>query len=256
MNPDEYLMWREKLAAAWQADTRFISYLSPEEQWSLHGYFQFHLEKSREEALRYLAEIQAEKPAAEQQGLAAFDRLQTILEELRHGRDPGGAFTYEAPPQGRTKGRRITIRPVVQPEIDIPMLARALIQVARQQLEEEGTVVPADSHVSGRCDGTVDGSHPDLAAYLRCQKAKPQVNRFLQCCQLAIEEVRKQHMSIVTAAEALARASGCPAIARWPVLEALVGLAAQARDGSTSTESRQAWQRFVENVAMVTAPRS
>jgi hypothetical protein len=254
MTPDDYVEWRNRLASVWQRDTSFMSYLSPNDQWDLHGYFQFHREKSEQDVLGHLAAIQADEPDVETRGLAALEHLQAAIDHVVRERQSQPAPS--PPVKGGARGRRVVVTgAVVRPEIDVQKLARACIQIAKMQREQEaGVAQPDDGHVRGRCSSTADGSHPDLSAYTSSSNAKTQVNQFLRCCKRATQEVDKQHVTIATAASALAKASEYPAITRQPILKAMAELAVQARDARTKPKALQAWQELTTSLAMMKIP--
>ena len=89
---------------------------------------------------------------------------------------------------------------------------------------------------------------------MRSSGAKTQVNSFLRCCQRAVQEVKKQHVTISTASGALAKASRYPAITNQPVLKTLVEIAAQASEASTENKARQAWRQFAKGLSVVKIP--
>jgi hypothetical protein len=66
--------------------------------------------------------------------------------------------------------------------------------------------------------------------------------------------VEKQHVTISTAAGALAKAGHYPAITGQPVLKTLVEIAIRASEASTENKARQAWGQFVKGLSLIKIP--
>ena len=127
----------------------------------MHGYFQFHRQKSPEDALSHLAEIEAKRPGIEERVLAALERVQVVISSLESARQSAAARSDVRSAKRRPKGGYdIQVRSLVRPEVDAGALARVVIQLARQLAEEEGesAIQSADVHIPDRCDSTTDGA--------------------------------------------------------------------------------------------------
>lgn len=131
MEPDEYLEWRTKLAKGWREKQHFMEYLNPTAQWDLHAYFEFHKDKTDEEALSWLFTLQLDHPDIEERGVEAFDRLYWRLQDLEQER-----HMAPLPLKYASKmGAGIIVRSQVRPELDYQRLARLLLTQSRRAKE-------------------------------------------------------------------------------------------------------------------------
>lgn len=137
MNPQDYLDWRARFAEAWQQAKGFMGFISPQEQTDLHLYFEFHKPKSDEEALAWLETIYQNEPELESVALDALEQLSLAAERSREARDQE-LLPLSWP--GRS-GHPVIVRAVVKPEPDLKRFARAVIELAREQVAENDEAI-------------------------------------------------------------------------------------------------------------------
>ena len=126
----QYLGRRQLLVVEyWENDAWAFTELEPHEQWELYEYFQPHKHPTEAELRQYLASIPADSSLPQRAG-RAFKRIELTLKIP-------AAQRAEARRQPGVKGAPVKIKPLVQPEPDFRKIARALIQLARYQLEQE-----------------------------------------------------------------------------------------------------------------------
>jgi hypothetical protein len=117
-------------------------YLSPQEQWQLHDFFQPSHDLSEEQLLAHRVRITAERPALPAQAGRALAKIDQIAAELAVHQVrakkraalqmAGGKRTNQ-----RSKDRRIRVLGVVRPEIDTERFARAIIKMAEELAAKE-----------------------------------------------------------------------------------------------------------------------
>ena len=143
-----YLDINHDLSLMWRTDDFTYGTLSPNEQWDLHAYFVPYKSLSEAELLAHRKRISKERPSLPQRaGRAAehFKRNYYLVRDARR-REAQEAPEHQAARAAASKksGYRTAPRPkgpvkvyaIVNPEIDVKMLARACIGIARLQLAE------------------------------------------------------------------------------------------------------------------------
>lgn len=128
MDANEYLSWRHLLGAEWRRDGSFMALLKPQQQWDLHAYFEFHKEKSDEEALSWLWALSVNEPDRVGRALDALDGLTAHFERLLE-------LENQQKLPLKSAGRHPIISSIVQPEPDMNKLARALLMLAEDMTE-------------------------------------------------------------------------------------------------------------------------
>jgi hypothetical protein len=120
----EYLKRHQVLKRAWfEFEGRHFAYLSSREQWDLHAYYQPSKDLTDEELLEHRRKI-----AKDELSLPA--RAGKAWANLVAGRDTGATRSFD--------GKRwITLRAIVKPEIDVKLLSRALVELAKQEAQAE-----------------------------------------------------------------------------------------------------------------------
>jgi hypothetical protein len=135
LNDRQYLKAHKQLRRFWIADNSVFGYLSSNEQWRLHAYFQPSKDLTNDELLVHRREITAQQPNLPHQAGRALAKLQAAaaqhaLQRVRLAKRP-----LDKTP--RTGKRNITVRGVVKPEVDTKRLARAFIALAEDLARKE-----------------------------------------------------------------------------------------------------------------------
>jgi hypothetical protein len=126
----DYLDIHHKLRACWlsQPHQMLFAMLEPHEQWSLHYYFKPACDMTDAELLEHRKSITAEYSSLPHRAGRAFAQLCRINEELARrqteARDGSGRQTQPSDPP-RVYG-------LVRPEVDVEMLARVLVEMAKR----------------------------------------------------------------------------------------------------------------------------
>lgn len=120
LNTSTYLHHHHQLKELWIVDVSAFSYLTFRDQVDLHTYFQFASDKTEAELIEHRRNVRAFDPSLPHRAGRAYAKLQ------RGERAPA---TSSAVPGGG----RISVRPIVRPEIDLRMLAKALLYTALDQ---------------------------------------------------------------------------------------------------------------------------
>lgn len=121
----EFLRW------LWLNKDAAYSYLSPNEQWAIHDYYQPSKELSFQELVAHRREVSKERPNLPAVAGKAAHRLYQLVKGQRSPKPT------HRPRQRQSSKRQVTIRAVVRPEINMKQLARALIAVAEDMARRE-----------------------------------------------------------------------------------------------------------------------
>lgn len=124
----DYLHIHHRLARLWSAADGVFGFLTPNEQWCLHEYFQSSKSWSDSRLLAHRMAISVAQPSLPQQAgkaLSKHDRHSATYAVNKVRPAPAGT-----PKRRPTAERKISVRPVVHPEVDPQKLARAFIHLA------------------------------------------------------------------------------------------------------------------------------
>jgi hypothetical protein len=149
-NP-QYLKIHHALAWYWQNSPRIYSTLAPNEQWDIHAYFVPYKFLPDQELLQHRNTITKERPSLPQKAGRAFNHLDRNIEQIRERQAKEDEAAKQAPPQAQPSSKQsryrtsprphtpepIKVQALVRPEINVEMLARACIALARLQLAEQ-----------------------------------------------------------------------------------------------------------------------
>lgn len=124
LNTPTYLNHHHQLKELWLIDQSAFSYLSPSDQLALHKYFQFASEMTQAELIAHRRNVHALDPSLPHRAGRAYAKL------LR-GEEAQVPYTEVS------DGRRISVRPVMRPEPDLHMLAKACIHMALDDLKRD-----------------------------------------------------------------------------------------------------------------------
>ncbi|WP_280185757.1 MULTISPECIES: hypothetical protein [Nocardia] len=118
--PSTYISHHHQLKTLWQQKQQAFSFLTPQDQLTLHKYFLFALDKTNQELLDHRHNAKIADPSLVNRAGKAYAKL---------------ARAEPAPVKNFVKGhdgRRIYIRTVMHPEPNIELLSRALLMLAEQ----------------------------------------------------------------------------------------------------------------------------
>lgn len=106
--------------------------LSPTEQWTLHGYYEFTKHLSDTELLAHRAVVSRAQPSLPQSAGKALAKLATFTQRLE-------AYKVAPHPNTRKKGAPYEVRILseVNPDIDPEVMAKILIEIARERGRED-----------------------------------------------------------------------------------------------------------------------
>lgn len=106
--------------------------LSPAEQWALHSYYEFTKHLSDTELLAHRAVITLAQPSLPHRAGKVFAKLATFTKRLE-------AYRVAPHPNTRKKGAPHEVRVLsqVNPDIDPKVMAKILIEIARERGRED-----------------------------------------------------------------------------------------------------------------------
>lgn len=126
LSDEDYLVRHVMLHRVWGKDTRPFTHLTYQQQSDIHDYYQPAKILTNEELLAHRKKITKTDPSLPHRASRAF------LVMLRPETQPEPASAgIDA------KGRKITVRPLVKPEIDTEKLASALLDMVKKMTPEE-----------------------------------------------------------------------------------------------------------------------
>ena len=108
----------------WQTGPRPLSCLSPGDQLALHKYYLFALDKIEAELISHRRNVHIGDPSLPQRAGRAYAKL------LRGERSSVGTVTTST-------GRVISVRPLMRPEPNLELLAKAFMQMAIREVQEQ-----------------------------------------------------------------------------------------------------------------------
>lgn len=146
----DYLQHRNLLLEVWQHHRNAFIALEPNEQWSLHQFFQLAAERPAEQLLRYRGVLTGLYPSLPQRAGRAFQRLKRWHDTATKfaGDDPAAyreAIVELAgiPANTPSHGDRLTyVQGEVHPELNKRKLAQALLAAVQER--EAGYVRPTN----------------------------------------------------------------------------------------------------------------
>jgi hypothetical protein len=120
----QYLKYRKFLRRLWLYRLSTHSFLTPTQQWQIHAYFRPSEDLTNEELLEHRKTITVEHPSLPHQAGRAIKDFGQILRGNAKARATVTSFA------GRNKtARHVGVRSIVRPQIDIPRLARVLLDL-------------------------------------------------------------------------------------------------------------------------------
>lgn len=137
------------LALMWRTDDFTYGTLSPNEQWDLHAYFVPYKSLTEAELLEHRKRISKEQPSLPQRAGRAAEHFKRNYYKVREARRREAQEALERTAARAAAGKKSNYRTapkpkgplkvyaLVNPEIDVKMLAKACIAIARLQLAEE-----------------------------------------------------------------------------------------------------------------------
>jgi len=129
LSPNDYLKAYKHLRYLWLNQSNVYSYLRPTEQWQLHKFFRPSEELSKEELLQHRKDITIKNPSLPHQAGKALKEFDQVMHSKVKARGVTGLKT-----QAIVRGNRsVQVRSLVRPQIDIPRLARALIELGERK---------------------------------------------------------------------------------------------------------------------------
>lgn len=142
-NP-RYLRLHHILKGQWFTDPRSFSLITANEQWDIHAYFQPHKHLTDAELLEHRKQVTAADPSLPHRAGRA---LRQLIENVRQAEAQANATLAPKRVGGRgiKNTAAIRIHPLVQSEIDVQKLARAMIGLAEWQLKEEKSKASEDT---------------------------------------------------------------------------------------------------------------
>jgi hypothetical protein len=129
----QYLKYRKFLRRLWLNREAAYSNLSPTQQGQIHSYFRPSEELTNEQLLQHRKDITTKYPSLPHQVGRTIKEFGQIL----RGKAKVRATTK---PYANATGkgtRRIRVQGIRRPKTDLPRLARALIEMERQEMLEE-----------------------------------------------------------------------------------------------------------------------
>lgn len=140
----DYLQRHYQLRALWLSnDTSVYSQISPNEQWDIHGFFAPSHDWTDEQLIAYRRTVTVEHPSLphragravrhlEAARQAAEDRRQYLL---HHPQEPS---SQPSPKRRQRRGpRHLVVRGDVRPEIDVKLIAKAVVMMALDAAEQD-----------------------------------------------------------------------------------------------------------------------
>jgi hypothetical protein len=126
---DRYIKRHLLLRQLWLKHQARYALLKPTQQWDVHDYYRPSEELTRAELLEHRRRVSRERPALPQRASKAFK----ILIGAAPAAPPADTI-INAGPRG---DRRIRVRAIVRPQIDVEKLASALLMLAELQAREQ-----------------------------------------------------------------------------------------------------------------------
>jgi len=127
---DQYIKRHQLLRQLWHKHQARFALLTPTQQWDVHDYYRPTEELTKPELLERRRRISHERPALPHRASKAF--------KILIGAAPASATpTVHTDPR---TGRRIQVRAVVRPQIDVDKLASALLMLAEHQARASSRV--------------------------------------------------------------------------------------------------------------------
>ncbi len=122
----QYLKYRKYLRKLWLTRTGLYANLLPTQQWQIHEYFRPDEELTDKQLLAHRKDITAQYPSLPHQAGRTIKEFGQMLRAKAPSRATKTTITNK-------RGQTNTIRTgsVVRPQIDIPMLARVLIELEK-----------------------------------------------------------------------------------------------------------------------------
>jgi hypothetical protein len=130
LSKKQYLKYHKTLRHLWLNHQSVYSYLSPTKQWQLHDFFQPSKELTNERLLEHRKVISKERPSLPHQAGWALKDINQVL----------GTFAKQpVRAKGRHNASRVTVRPIVRPEIDGDKLALAFWLMAKRMAKDQAS---------------------------------------------------------------------------------------------------------------------
>jgi hypothetical protein len=139
---DKYYDRHRFLCLAWKEFPALYTILPPTAQWDIHRFYKPTADITKEELLAYRKQVSKDYPSLPNRAGQYFSRMYVLFRvafESGQGdiRKFHGAIREAQPGRNHTpalpKTRRIHVASIVNPEIDLHRLARALIDLESQQ---------------------------------------------------------------------------------------------------------------------------
>ena len=128
-----YLTQHHQLKSEWFSESggAFIM-LSPAEQWTLHGYYEFTKHLADDQLLAHRAAVSRAQPSLPHRAGKAFAKLAVFAERLE-------IYRATPHPSTRKKGAPYEVRVLsqVNPDIDPKAMAKILIEIAKERGRED-----------------------------------------------------------------------------------------------------------------------
>ncbi len=144
LSNDLYLRRHVFLARAWQDFARLYTILLPQDQWTVHRFYQPTKDLSDQELLDYRQQITSAEPGLPARAGRLFIRMNRAFRtayEYAQGdqlRFYDSLWQQTAGAKAQQHGkRRIRIAALARPEPDLEALARVLVQMAIDQVKAE-----------------------------------------------------------------------------------------------------------------------
>jgi hypothetical protein len=122
LNTSTYLHHDHQLKELWLVDQNVFSYLTPTDQLALHKYFQFASDKTETELIEHHHNVHTGDPSLPHRAGRAYAKL------IR-GEKAKVGYTVTS------SGHRISVRPLMRPETNIELFAKALVMIAERDLK-------------------------------------------------------------------------------------------------------------------------
>lgn len=127
LTPNNYLKTYDRLRRLWLRDPRLFAELTPKDQWFLFDYFQLHRDLTDLQLLQHREQVTKARPSLPHQAGRALAHFWEVAAREGLKRVRATNVPTKVVPQ---KDRSISVKPLVQPEIDIEKLARAFLRLA------------------------------------------------------------------------------------------------------------------------------
>jgi hypothetical protein len=124
INNAQYINRHRWLRQLWLKNPRMFSTLRPNQQWDIHDYYRPSERLTKKQLLQHRRQISRDRPALPHQASKALKIL------------AGRAPTLKPISIKAGGSRHIEVYSLVQPQIDIERLARALLMLAEQIADE------------------------------------------------------------------------------------------------------------------------